>query len=137
MLKRYATIGFVSALSILSLSSAAFAGQGSYQSVSGSTRASGEDTTAISHTQQSVSQWGGGTQYLWQSIDAGTSASGQGTTATTHVTQAATQAALDEWADDQTHLMLQSAGISTTALGDWSSAENTTGQYSSQGWTDY
>ena len=82
MLNRYKTLGLLSAISLLSFSSAASAGQ-SYQSVSGVTRASGENATSLSHSEQSMYQSGGGTQYLWQSVEAGTLSEGIGTTAAT------------------------------------------------------
>jgi hypothetical protein len=133
MLNRHQTIGILSAFSILSLSSQALADQSSHQSVSGTTRASGESATALSHTEQSGYQSGApGTQQLWQSVGVGTLAEGQGSSAATQVTQSATQNVLGEWADTHTLLMLQSAGIDNAALGDWSTAASDTEQSATQ-----
>lgn len=126
------SIGLLSTLSVLSFSAIALADQSSYQSVSGRTSASGENTTAQSHTEQSVYQSGNGTQRLWQSVEAGTLSSGRNTTAVTGVTQAATQDAIGAWADAQTQQLLQQAGISNAALGTHSTAESQTVQDGTQ-----
>lgn len=127
MLNHYQTVGMLSAFSILSLSSTALADQSSYQSVSGTTRASGENTAALSHTEQSVYQSGTpGTQQLWQSVGVGTLADGQGSSAATRVTQSGAQD-LGEWSDAHTQQLLQRAGIDNAALSG-STAESNTDQ---------
>lgn len=133
MLKPHSSIGLLSAMSILWLSSPAFADQNIVQSVSGTTRASGENTEAISHTYQSGSQIGDD-QFLWQNINAATWANGQGTTAHTQVIQSGVQVHSDGWATTSTQQAIQSADVSSTAQGDWSTTESTVGQYSIQGW---
>lgn len=126
MLNYRQTIGILSAFSILSLSSTALADQSSYQSVSGTARASGENAAALSHTEQSVYQSGApGTQQLWQSVGVGTLADGPGSSATTRVTQSAAQDALGEWPDAHTQQLLQQAGIDNAALSGSTTESNT------------
>lgn len=128
MLNHYQRVGILSAFSILSLSSTALADQSSYQSVSGTARASGENTAALSHTEQSVYQSGTpGTQQLWQSVGVGTRADGQGSSAATRVTQSAAQDALGDWPDAHTQQLLQRVGIDNAALSG-STTESNTGQ---------
>ncbi|MGD1899474.1 MAG: hypothetical protein ACFB16_21330 [Phormidesmis sp.] len=119
-------------MSILSFSSAAFADQSSYQSVSGSTSASGANTASMSRTEQSVYQSGVGTQQLWQNVEAGTLSEGNGTAATTQIDQVATQDSIGAWAESHTQQLLQQAGISNAALGDRTTTESSTSQNSTQ-----
>lgn len=137
MLNRYQSLGLLSTFVILSFSGTAFADQRSYQRVSGATSATGENAASLSRSEQSVYQSGPGSQQLWQSAEIGTLAAGQDASALTQVTQSASQSALSDWADAQTLELLQSAGLSTQALGDWSQAENTAQQAAEQFLTDF
>ena len=94
MLKRYQVIGLLSTLSLFCFSSSTLADERIHQSVSGSTRAAGENTTAMSHTEQTAYQLGefyGSDQQIWQEITADTVAGGQGASAFTEITQEASQ----------------------------------------------
>lgn len=135
MATRYKTVGILSTLSVLLLSSAAFADQASHQRVSGSTSASGSNATAVSHTEQSAYQAtsdgsNSGTQSLWQGVSVDTTAEGANSTAVTHVTQSATQEVVGSWSDAHAQQLMQSAGIDNAAFDG-----STTGSVTQQGST--
>ncbi|MGB7087089.1 MAG: hypothetical protein WBD47_16135 [Phormidesmis sp.] len=102
MLKRYQAVSILSTLSVLCLSSTALADQSIHQSVSGSTRASGENAAAMSHTEQSAYQSGsfyGSDQDIWQGASANVLAIGQDATAVTQIIQSAGQGTVEIWPD--------------------------------------
>ena len=105
MTTHYKTVGLLSTLSVLILSSSALADQSIHQRVSGSTRAS-NNATAVSHTEQGAYQANQSgdsdtAQMLWQEVAVDTVSADQ-STATTHVTQSATQTVVGGWSDEPT-----------------------------------
>lgn len=136
MTNRYKTVGLLSTLSILILSSSALADQSIHQRVSGSTRAGGENATAVSHTEQGAYQSinqpedSDTAQVLWQGVIVDT-VSEDHSTATTHVIQSATQTVVSGWEDEQAQQLLQSAGVSNAAF-DNSTSQSVTDQDSTQ-----
>jgi hypothetical protein len=135
----YKTLSLMIAAAIISYTTAGYADQSSSQYIYGTTGASGEDSTAISHTEQSIHQsfdenswWPDSNQRIQQNAYVGTYADGNDATALSYITQTANQEAYAGWSDPYSQYLLQQAGLTTFAIGNQSTAIHSADQYSEQ-----
>jgi hypothetical protein len=132
-------LSLMAAVSLMSYAAPSSADQMSSQYIYGTTGASGENSTAVSHTEQSVHQtfdegsWlPESDQIIQQNAYGDTYAEGHGSTALSYITQTASQGASAGWSEPYGQYLLQQAGLETFALGDNSTAINAADQYSEQ-----